>query len=102
MTDQNQPLVEPSIPKMLEVDGQKLMKTSGFGIASFTLGIIAMFTFGLTSSLGLVFGIIAIIQMRMRKPALTGRFYVISGIIINVIMMAVLASARFPLLPIRS
>lgn len=90
MTGHNQPPAEPTIPAMSEANDLKPTKTSGFAVASFTLGIVAMFTFGFTSPLGLVFGIIAVIQMRMRKPVLTGRFYVISGIIINVIMMAVL------------
>lgn len=90
MTDQNQSSREPTIPVMADAHDGKPAKTSGFGIASFTLGIIAMFSCGLTSFLGLIFGIVSIVQIRRNSPSLTGRFYAISGTIVNAVMLAAL------------
>ena len=90
MTDQNELSPEPMLPVMTEAKGQKPQKTSKYGIFSFIFGIIAIFTFGFTSPLGFVFAIISIVEIRMNKHLIKGRFYVISGTIINTIMMAVL------------
>ncbi|MHB1457293.1 MAG: hypothetical protein ACYC0V_10300 [Armatimonadota bacterium] len=91
MTDHNQPPVDPTIPKMSEVNDLKPMKTSGFAVASFALGIAALATCGLTTPLGLIFGIISIIQIKTKKVSNLNRFYAISGITINAIIMAALA-----------
>lgn len=88
MTDHDdQPPVEPTHPAMSEVNDLKPTKTSGFAVASFALGIAALFTCGLTSPLGFIFGILAIIQIRTRRTLPIGRFYAISGTAINAIAM---------------
>ena len=91
MTDQNESSPEPTLPVMSEVDGQKPAKTSGFAVASFALGIGALSTCGLTTPLGLIFGIISIIQIKMKKVSNQNRFYAISGITINAIIMMALS-----------
>lgn len=90
MTDQNKSSPEPMLPRMSEVGEQKPLKTSGFAVASFALGIVSVATCGLTSLLGLIFGIISIIQIKFRKVSNCNKFYAISGTVINIIMMAFL------------
>ncbi|MHB0999860.1 MAG: DUF4190 domain-containing protein [Armatimonadota bacterium] len=73
---------------MTDINDQKPIKTSGFATASLVLGILAMFSCGLTALPGLIFGIISVIQIRRSMRSLAGWPRAMAGTIINAFMLA--------------
>ncbi len=63
------------------------VKTSGLAIASLILGIIALFTCGCTSLLGLIFGIIALVSIGKSAGLLKGQALAITGVVCSGISM---------------
>lgn len=99
MTDQNQSSLGPVIPEMPELNDQKPQK-SGFAVASLVLGIAGFITCGITALIGLILGIIALVQMGKDK-SLTGQKLAVAGVVISaigVILMPIfiLSAALFP------
>lgn len=99
MTDQNQPPTEPNISHMTEIYEQKPPKNSGLAITSMILGIIGFVTCGITAPLGLVLGIISLIQVNRNKETVTGQSYAVAGIVTSALaffMIPIMAAILFP------
>jgi prepilin-type processing-associated H-X9-DG protein len=62
-------------------------KSSGMAIASLVLGILGFCTAGLTALLGLVFGLVALSQIRRSQGALKGRGFALAGTIVSGVAM---------------
>jgi prepilin-type processing-associated H-X9-DG protein len=62
-------------------------KSSGMAIASLILGILGFCTAGLTAVLGLVFGLVALSQIRRSQGALKGRGFALAGSIVSGVAM---------------
>lgn len=101
MTDQNQSSTEPVIPDVTECHDQMPQK-SGFAIASLVLGIIGFLSFGITAAFGLIFGIIALVQIGKDKSPLIGQKVAVAGVVVSSIaliigpMLAILGAVMFP------
>ena len=74
-------------------------KTSGLAVASLVLGILGMFSFGLTAIVGLVLGIIALVQINKSKGQLSGLGLAIAGVVVSGIMFLMLPIMAAMLLP---
>ena len=70
------PFPEPSAP----------VKTSGLAIASLVLGILGFVSCGVTSIIGIILGIMAIIRVNKSNGALRGNGLAIAGIIVSVVL----------------
>jgi prepilin-type processing-associated H-X9-DG protein len=89
----------PPSPGVSGVEPQR--KTSGLAIASLVLGVLGMFTFGLTAIVGLVLGIIALIQISRNQTRLSGLGLAIAGTCVSgfmVLMLPVMAAMLLPAL----
>ena len=74
-------------------------RTSGLAIASLVLGLLGMVTFGVTSLVGIVLGIVSLIQIQRRPDRLTGTGFAIGGLAISALTFMVLpifAAILFP------
>jgi type II secretory pathway pseudopilin PulG len=65
-------------------------KTSGMAITSLVLGILGIFTCGLTALFGLIFGIIAMSKVRNSGGKLSGHGLALAGVIVSAIFLVVL------------
>lgn len=74
-------------------------KTSGLAIASLVLGVLGIFTLGLTAIVGLVLGIIALVQINRSKGQLGGLGLAIAGIAVSGVMFMMLPIMAGMLLP---
>jgi len=74
-------------------------KVSGLAIASLVLGVLGLFTAGLTALLGLIFGIIALIKISRSRGALSGTGLAIAGTIVSAILALMLPLMAAMLLP---
>ncbi|MHC4489259.1 MAG: DUF4190 domain-containing protein [Planctomycetota bacterium] len=63
-----------------------IIKTSGIGIASMVLGILSVFTFGITAIPAVILGIISLVQIEKSGGKLTGRAFGIVGIAVPVVV----------------
>lgn len=72
-------------------------KTSGFAIASLILGALGFC--GLTAILGIVFGIVARVQIRRSQGRIVGRGLALTGIIVSVVMLVATFVAAAVILP---
>jgi prepilin-type processing-associated H-X9-DG protein len=101
MTDQNLPLPETSIPNMTESNDLIPPKRSGFAAASLILGITGFITCGITAAIGLILGIISLVQMGKDK-SLTGQKLAVAGVIVSSIAVicipvyAIVGAIAFP------
>jgi prepilin-type processing-associated H-X9-DG protein len=77
-------------------------KSSGLAIASLILGILGFCTAGLTALLGLVFGLVALSQIRRSQGALKGRGFALAGTIVSVVAMLLIPIALAIALPAAS
>lgn len=74
-------------------------RTSGLAIASLVLGLLGMLTFGVTSLVGMVLGIISLIQIQRRPDRLTGTGFAIGGLAVSALtfmMLPIFAAILFP------
>lgn len=64
-------------------------KTSGMAVTSLVLGILGLFTCGLTALFGLIFGIISLVKIKDNKDTLKGDGIALAGIIVSAIFLLV-------------
>ena len=82
--------------------GDQIPRTSGLAIAAFVLGILSIFTLGLTIIPAIILGIVGIVVIEKSGGRLTGRVFAILGIVLPVfafcamfvILMPALSRAR--------
>jgi prepilin-type processing-associated H-X9-DG protein len=74
-------------------------KTSGMAVTSLVLGILGMFTCGLTALFGLVFGIIALVKVKNSKGATGGRGIALAGVIVSAVFLFMIPIFAAILLP---
>lgn len=74
-------------------------KTSGLAITSLVLGILGMFTCGLTALVGLILGIVALVKVKGSKGALKGDGLALAGIIVSAIFLLMLPIFAAMMLP---
>ena len=72
------------------VSGPAPARTSGMAIASLVLGILGLFTCGLTALFGLIFGIIALVKVKGSQGKLSGNGLALAGIIVSAIFLMML------------
>jgi prepilin-type processing-associated H-X9-DG protein len=65
-------------------------KTSGLAISSLVLGLLGLFTCGITSLVGVVLGIVALVKIEKSKGQLGGRGMALAGLILSGLMLLVL------------
>jgi hypothetical protein len=78
-------LVPPAQPKPI------MPKTSSLAIASLVLGILSIFTFLLTAIPSIICGIISLIKIGKSGGKLTGKGFALTGIILPVIVLPIIA-----------
>ncbi|HEY3377726.1 MAG TPA: DUF4190 domain-containing protein, partial [Armatimonadota bacterium] len=74
-------------------------RTSGFAIAALVLGIFSLISFGSTALLGVIFGIIGIVQTGRSQGRLTGNGMAIAGLSISalaLVTLPIMAAILFP------
>lgn len=74
-------------------------RTSGLAIASLVLGLLGILTFGVTSLVGIVLGVVSLIQIQRRPDRLTGTGFAIGGLAVSALTFMVLpifAAILFP------
>jgi len=79
--------------------GATPVKTSGLAVTSLVLGILGMFTCGLTALVGLILGIVALVKVKGSKGALKGDGLALAGIIVSAIFLLMLPVFAAMLLP---
>ena len=77
-------------------------KSSGMAIASLILGILGFCTAGLTALLGLVFGFVALSQIRRSQGSLKGRGFALAGTIVSAVAMLLIPIALAIAIPAAS
>ncbi|MBC8472145.1 MAG: DUF4190 domain-containing protein [Planctomycetes bacterium] len=75
-----------------------VVKTSGMAIAAMVLGILSLFTFGLTALPALIFGIISLVIIEKSGGRITGRGFAIAGILSPVLGLLPLMAILLPAL----
>jgi type II secretory pathway pseudopilin PulG len=76
-------------------------KTSGLAVTSLVLGILGIFTCGLTALFGLILGIIALVKVKNSRGALGGNGFALAGVIVSgvfLLMLPILAALLLPAL----
>ena len=74
-------------------------QTSGMAITSLVLGVLGLFTCGLTALFGLIFGILGLRKIKRSEGRLTGLGLAIAGIVVSGIMILMLPLFAAMLLP---
>ncbi len=74
-------------------------KTSGLAITSLVLGILGLFTCGVTALIGLILGIIALVKVKNSRGALGGGGLALAGIIVSAIFVFMIPIFAAMLLP---
>ncbi|HXI70734.1 MAG TPA: DUF4190 domain-containing protein [Verrucomicrobiae bacterium] len=74
-------------------------KTSGLAVTSLVLGILGMFTCGLTALFGLILGIIAMVRVKNSGGKLSGNGLALAGIIVSAIFLFMIPIFAAMLLP---
>jgi competence protein ComGC len=74
-------------------------KTSGMAITSLVLGILGLFSCGITALFGLILGIIALVKIRNSQGRLSGNGLAIAGIIVSGIFLLMLPLYAAMMLP---
>ena len=69
-----------------------LIKTSGLALTSLMLALVGAFTV-VGTALAVVFGVLALIHLRHRPDAITGKRYAIAGIVLGVVLTATTLAA---------
>ena len=90
-----------SAPPVLPAGQTEEAKLSGLAIASLVLGVLGMFTAGLTALVGLGLGIWALVRISRSKGRLSGTGLAIAGTVVSglfVLMLPILAAMLLPAL----
>jgi len=74
-------------------------KTSGLAVTSLVLGILGVFTCGLTALFGLILGIIAMVRVKNSGGKLSGNGLALAGIIVSAIFLFMIPIFAAMLLP---
>ena len=74
------------------------VKTSGLAIAALVLGILSIFTLGLTAIPALILGIISLVTIEKSGGRITGRGFAIAGIVVPVLGLLPLMGILLPAL----
>ena len=74
-------------------------KTSGLAVTSLVLGILGVFTCGLTALFGLILGIIAMVRVKNSGGKLSGNGLALAGIIVSTIFLFMIPIFAAMLLP---
>ncbi len=74
-------------------------KTSGLAVSSLVLGVLGLFTCGLTALMGLILGIIAMVKVSNSRGALRGNGIALAGIIVSGIFLLMIPIYAAMLLP---
>ncbi len=73
--------------------------TSGLAVASLVLGVLGLFTFGLTAVVGLVLGIVALVKINKSQGRLGGFGLAVAGMVVSGVMLVMLPVLAAMLLP---
>jgi hypothetical protein len=92
-------LLKSPAPPPLAVAPATAPKTSGMAVTSLVLGILGMFTCGLTALFGLILGIIAMVKVKNSGGKLSGSGIALAGIIVSVIFLFMIPIFAAMLLP---
>jgi len=74
-------------------------KTSGMAVTSLVLGVLGVFTCGITALFGLIFGIIALVKVSNSRGALRGGGIALAGVIVSGIFLFMIPIYAAMLLP---
>jgi hypothetical protein len=91
------PIMPPPLPTTTDAPA----KTSGMAISSLVLGILGMFTCGITALIGLILGIIAMVKVKNSGGRLGGNGIALAGVIVSGIflfMIPIYAALMLPAL----
>jgi prepilin-type processing-associated H-X9-DG protein len=86
----------PSLPV-----GTAPLKTSGLAVTSLVLGILGLFSCGITALVGLVLGIVALVKIKNSQGRLSGNGLAIAGIAVSglfLLMLPIFAALTLPAL----
>jgi hypothetical protein len=67
------------------------IKTSGMAIGAMVLGILGIFTCGLTAIPAIILGIVSLVRIEKSGGSLTGRGFAIAGIVVPCVMLPLIA-----------
>ena len=67
------------------------VKTSGMAIAALVLGILSMFTCGLTTIPAIILGIVSLVKIERSGGSLSGRGFAIAGMVVPVVLIPMIA-----------
>lgn len=77
-------------PPPLPSSGPVFTKTSAMAVTSLVLGILGLFSCGITALFGLVFGIIALVKVNGSQGRLKGSGLAVAGIIVSAVFIFIL------------
>ncbi|MEJ0088813.1 MAG: DUF4190 domain-containing protein [Limisphaerales bacterium] len=88
-------------PRLTSVPAGIPSRTSGLAVTSLVLGILGMFSCGLTALFGLILGIVAMLKVKNSRGALSGHGLALAGTIVSgvaLLMIPVFAAMMLPAL----
>ena len=86
-------------PPALSAEPVGPARTSGLAITSLILGILGLFTCGITALIGLILGIVAMVKVRKSRGALGGGGIALAGVIVSAIFLLMIPFFAAMLLP---
>jgi len=86
-------------PAALSAETAAPSKTSGMAVTSLVLGILGLFTCGITALIGLVLGIVALVKVKNSRGALGGGGLALAGIIVSAVFIFMIPIFAAMLLP---
>ena len=92
-------LLKNPVPPPLASGPTVAPKTSGLAVTSLVLGILGMFTCGLTALFGLILGIIAMVKVKNSGGKLSGNGLALAGVIVSIVFLFMLPIFAAMLLP---
>jgi hypothetical protein len=91
--------VPPAPPALPSAAPAAPSKTSGLAVSSLVLGILGVFTCGITALIGLILGIVAMVKVSNSRGALRGNGIALAGIIVSGIFLLMIPIYAAMLLP---
>ena len=92
-------LKKPAPPTLAASESASTSKLSGMAVTSLVLGILGMFSCGLTAIFGLILGIIAVTRVKNSRGALTGFGIALAGLIVSAVALSMIPIFAAMLLP---
>jgi hypothetical protein len=89
----------PATPALPTAAPATPSKTSGLAVSSLVLGVLGVFTCGITALIGLILGIIAMVKVSNSRGALRGNGIALAGIIVSGIFLLMIPIFAAMLLP---